>query len=297
MNRTELKEAIRTIVSDDAAIVYLFTWAAEGRAAPSYISLVPQRDGRVRAMHGDNRDRVEPWLDAQGQPLVFADEAAACAWAWEMLRETHRPAPAGGEVRLRQDQPGSDGARAAYEALEHRAGDQTIPRKRPAKVHQSPIGWTATSDPAGTSVTLRDTVGQLRATWAVPARSAASNLQSVSLRRGEQHRIPLWSGSDPDGEAVVENGDPRPLRRRDHNGSIDLRGRRYELQHARRWRSTLLLDGRVVAVGRRGWFGRVFLERAAVADAVDELALALFWFAVSPGRPGLIWMTFDTVSV
>jgi len=164
-------------------------------------------------------------------------------------------------------------------------------------VHPSPFGWTARSDGSGTSVTLHDPAGQGRASWSVPARSAASNLQLVSLSQGREHRVPLGNGPAAEGEAVIMNGQPRPVRRRDHNGSIELHGRRYDVQHGARWRSTLLRDGRVVAVGRRGWFGRVFLERSAVEDAVDELALALFWFAVSPGRPGLIWMTFHTVSI
>lgn len=166
---------------------------------------------------------------------------------------------------------------------------------RGSKTHESPFDWTAMSDAAGTTVTLRDPQGQARATWTQPSRSAAKDLQVVRLWPNQQHRVALLGGATPVGEAVVDNGRSRPVRRRDHDGSIELHGRRYDVRHARRWRSTLLLDGRVVAIGRKGWFGRSALERAQPLDAVDELALALFLFAVTPGRPGMFWMTFDSV--
>ncbi|MFI7005539.1 hypothetical protein [Streptomyces sp. NPDC050145] len=67
------------------------------------------------------------------------------------------------------------------------------------------------------------------------------------------------------------------------------------MRHTRSWRSTLSLDGRIIAVGRKGWFGRSVLERSQTFDPTDELALALLWFAVTPGRPGRIWMTFGAV--
>lgn len=105
----------------------------------------------------------------------------------------------------------------------------------------------------------------------------------------------LLTGDAPAGEAAVDNGRPRPARRRDHNGSIALHGRTYEVRHTRRWRSTLSLDGRTVAVARKGRYGRPVLERSQPADPTDELALALFWFAVAPGRPGKLWMTFESV--
>ncbi|MEU3657404.1 hypothetical protein AB0E67_32440 [Streptomyces sp. NPDC032161] len=163
---------------------------------------------------------------------------------------------------------------------------------REPKTYESPFGWTATSDSAGTPVILRDPQGQSRATWTQQERSAL--LQVVKLWPNQQHTVQLLEGATPAGDAVVDNGRPRPVRRRDHNGWIGLHGRRYDVRHARRWRSTLLLDGRVLAVGRKGRFGRSVLERAQPLDAVDELAMALFWFGVTPGRPGMIWMTFDS---
>lgn len=164
---------------------------------------------------------------------------------------------------------------------------------RESKTQGSPFGWTATSDAAGTAVSLHDQQGQLRAAWVQQERNAL--LQVIRLWPNQQHTVQLFEGAKPSGEAVVANGRPRPARRRDHNGHLELHGRRYEVQHARRWRSTLSLDGRIVAVGRKGRFGRSALERAEPVDSVDELALAIFWFGVSPGRPGTIWMAFDSV--
>ncbi|MFE7478529.1 hypothetical protein ACFU98_47480, partial [Streptomyces sp. NPDC057575] len=170
----------------------------------------------------------------------------------------------------------------------HRFHSETI-----SKTEVSPFGWTATSDAEGTVVTLHDPQGQPRATWTQRDRDVT--LQVIHLWPNQQHTVQLLEGAMPAGETVIDNGRPRPVRRRDHNGHIDLHDRRYKLRHARRWRSTLQLDGRIVAVGRKGRFGRSMLERAQPLDAVDELALALFWFGVSPGRPGMIWMTFESV--
>lgn len=110
-----------------------------------------------------------------------------------------------------------------------------------------------------------------------------------------QHRVMLFAGATPAGEALIDNGRPRASRRSDHDGFIEMHGRRYDVQHSPRWRSTLRLGDRVVAVGRKGWFGRSFLVGSHVTDSLDELALALFWFAVTPGRPGAIWMTFESL--
>jgi len=164
---------------------------------------------------------------------------------------------------------------------------------REPKTQASPFGWTATSDAEGTTVSLHDPQGYRRATWTQQEQNA--RLQVIRLWPNQQHTVQLFDGATPAGEAAVDNGRPRPVRRRDHDGSVELHGRRYEVRHARRWRSTLSLAGRVVAVGRKGWFGRFALERSQPIDAIDELALALFWFGVTPGRPGMIWMTFDSV--
>jgi len=166
---------------------------------------------------------------------------------------------------------------------------------RASKIHGSSFGWTATSDSAGTTVTLCDPQGRTRAVWTHSPRSSAKDLQLVRLSSNGRHRVRLLDGSAPAGEADIDNGRPRPARRRDHDGWIEVHGRRYGTRHARRWRSTLLLDDRVVAVGRKGWFGRSALERSRPLDAIDELALALFWFAVTPGRPGKIWMIVESV--
>ncbi|MFF2654233.1 hypothetical protein [Streptomyces sp. NPDC058045] len=155
---------------------------------------------------------------------------------------------------------------------------------REPKTQASPFGWTATSDAEGTTVCLRDPQGHRRATWTQQERNA--RLQLIRLWPNRQHTVQLLDGAGPAGEAVVDNGRPKPSRRRDHDGSIGLHGRSYEVRHTRRWRSTLSLDGRMVAVGRKGSFGRSVLERSQPSDAIDELALALFWFGVSPGRPG-----------
>ncbi|MFI7006497.1 hypothetical protein [Streptomyces sp. NPDC050145] len=164
--------------------------------------------------------------------------------------------------------------------------------RREPQTLTSPFGWTATSDAEGTTVSLRDPQGQCRATWRQQEREA--RLRVVRLRP-HRHTVQLLVGENPAGEAVVDNGLPRAARRRDHNGSIGLHGRTYDVRHTRRWRSTLSLEGRTVAVGRKGWFGRSVLERSQPLDQADELALALFWFAVAPGRPGKIWMTFESL--
>ncbi|MFE1949693.1 hypothetical protein ACFW9D_04420 [Streptomyces sp. NPDC059524] len=164
---------------------------------------------------------------------------------------------------------------------------------REPKKQASPFGWTATSDAEGTTVSLHDAQGRRRATWQQQERNA--RLQVVRLWPQQQHTVQIFDGADPVGEAAVDNGRPRPARRRDHDGAIALHGRRYDVRHTRRWRSTMSLDGRIVAVGRKGWFGRSVFERSQPIDSIDELALALFWFAVAPGRPGMIWMTFESV--
>ncbi|MFF2652140.1 hypothetical protein [Streptomyces sp. NPDC058045] len=140
--------------------------------------------------------------------------------------------------------------------------------------HTSPFGWTATSDTAGTTVSLHDPRGQLRATW--PQQEREAKLHIIRLRPNHQHRVTLHEGASPAGEATLDNGRPRPVRRRDHNGSLTL-------------------HGRTLAAGHRGSFGRHTLDRAQPLDPTDELALALFWFAITPGRPGMIWMTFESV--
>ncbi|MBE1577707.1 hypothetical protein ACFORH_10985 [Amycolatopsis roodepoortensis] len=163
---------------------------------------------------------------------------------------------------------------------------------REPKTQASPFGWTATSDAEGTTVSLHDSQGHRHASWTQHERNA--RLQTIRLWPNRQHTVQLFDGAGLAGEASIDNGRPQPSRRRDHNGSIGLQGREYEVKHTRRWRSTLSLDGRVVALARKGRFGKLVLEGSAPVDQIDELALALFWFAVTPGRPGMIWMTFES---
>ncbi|MFI5428625.1 hypothetical protein [Aeromicrobium sp. UC242_57] len=147
----------------------------------------------------------------------------------------------------------------------------------------SALGWPAAIDSAGT-VTVQDDAGQLRATY----QGTAAKHPSAHVPAGGSHIVRL-----PTGEVELFNGKPKAKRRRDHNGHLDLYGRRYEFLHVRRWNTEVTCDGVRVAVLHRR-FSRTFTVRVnAVRDDTDLLATVLCWYAVRPGRAGAISAAFD----
>jgi hypothetical protein len=146
----------------------------------------------------------------------------------------------------------------------------------------SPFGWSASVDVAGV-VTLRDPAGQPRAIY----QGTASSSPAAALPRGGTHTVRL-----PDGDVALHNGATRAARRRDHDGHLDLHGRRYVFHHTWGWNTEVSCDGvRVARLHRRT--SRKFTVRTdASRDETDRLAVALCWFAVQPGREGAIAAAF-----
>jgi hypothetical protein len=158
---------------------------------------------------------------------------------------------------------------------------RTAPR---AKDFTSQLGWPARIDTAG-GVTIFDSHGRPRAHY-----------------QGKPHRYP--SPALPDhGEHPVTVGEEQVLlfngvhparRRRDFDGRVELGGRRYEFVHLRRWRTEVRRDGVLVARMRRRMGPRYKLLSNHASDEVDQLAAALGWHAVRPGRPGAISMLMSS---
>lgn len=151
-----------------------------------------------------------------------------------------------------------------------------------AKEFTSAFDWPASIDASGV-VTVRDAAGQVRATY----QGAASKYPSTNLPEGGTHTIRL-----PEGDVTLVNGAPKATRRHLHNGHLDLRGRRYEFLHTRRWNTEVRCDAvRVALLHRRS--SRKFTVRVnAIRDETDLLATVLCWYAVRPGRSGAIAAAF-----
>lgn len=64
---------------------YAIAWVPDGRPNPTLVALIPHRDGTVTATVGDLREKVEPVTNADDSVRVFANEDAACDWAWDHL--------------------------------------------------------------------------------------------------------------------------------------------------------------------------------------------------------------------
>jgi hypothetical protein len=89
MKYAELVARVRALPGmDDYSVRYLISrvrFSAPGNAA---ITLVAHRGGTYTATLGDARDTTTPYTDADGQLVVFPDEAAACEWAWGRIRSS-----------------------------------------------------------------------------------------------------------------------------------------------------------------------------------------------------------------
>ncbi|MFT4260764.1 hypothetical protein [Microbacterium sp.] len=83
----ELEARVAAKLRDPRSLHYFISCVRAGTPlSPTSITLIRHRGGRFTATRGDDRDSVEPVLDDAGEPMVFPDEAAACAWAWEKLK-------------------------------------------------------------------------------------------------------------------------------------------------------------------------------------------------------------------
>ncbi|MCX6502552.1 MAG: hypothetical protein NT132_09150 [Microbacterium sp.] len=114
MNYEELADRVATLPGIDRATVpYFVSMAIDEAPASALVTLVREADGTFTATLGDLREKVTVARDAEGVPLRFADESAACEWAWNYVREarsgfrTYTPdeeaaaAASGDEIRRR----------------------------------------------------------------------------------------------------------------------------------------------------------------------------------------------------
>lgn len=91
MDHNELTTRVAALPGLANSWQYLFQWAADGVPTTAFLTLVPRRDGTVTATRGDNREKIEPFPGPDGRLLVFADEAAACDWAWSVILDARAP--------------------------------------------------------------------------------------------------------------------------------------------------------------------------------------------------------------
>ncbi|WP_427892059.1 hypothetical protein ACQHIV_04830 [Kribbella sp. GL6] len=174
----------------------------------------------------------------------------------------------------------------------------------PTVKRKSPFGWTATADDTGHAV-LRDPSGHVRATWqllrwtgggkALPWKPPART--TLVPYMVQIHPVTVYYPDAPSEEALITFGNPTRKRRRDHNGTLQLAGRTYEVLHFRRMRTELRRAGTLIATAKSGLFGHLHLKSATPTDDLDQLAIALLWFAIGPGRPGAIAMLTDFISI
>lgn len=147
-----------------------------------------------------------------------------------------------------------------------------------AKEFTSAFDWPAVIDTAGV-VTVRDPAGRVRATY----QGSASKYPGAALPEGGIHTIGL-----PEGGVALFNGAEKATLRREHNGHLDLHGRRYEFLHTWRWNTDVRCDGVRVALLHRRSSNRFTVRFVAIRDETDLLATVLCWYAVRPGRAGAI---------
>ncbi|MGZ0152917.1 hypothetical protein ACXJJ3_38070 [Kribbella sp. WER1] len=174
----------------------------------------------------------------------------------------------------------------------------------PTVTRRSPFGWTATADDTGHAV-LRDPSSHIRATWQVLRWSGGGKAlpfepparTTLIPYMVQSYPVTIYYPDAPSEEAVITFGAAVRRRRRDHNGTLQLAGRSYEVRHHRRGRTDLYRAGIRIASAKAGVFGRLHLKSAAPADDLDQLALALLWFAIGPGRPGAISMITEFISI
>ncbi|MFD7159597.1 hypothetical protein ACFV9C_33710 [Kribbella sp. NPDC059898] len=174
----------------------------------------------------------------------------------------------------------------------------------PTVTRRSPFGWTATADDTGHAV-LRAPSGHVRATWqlvrwtgggkALPWKPPATTTLIPYML--QTHPVTVYYPDAPSEEALITFGSPTRTRRRDHNGTLQLAGRTYQVLHFRGRRTELQRAGTLIASTRSGILGRLHLRSATPADDLDQLAVALVWFAIGPGRPGAIAMLTDFLSI
>lgn len=154
----------------------------------------------------------------------------------------------------------------------------TAPANARAKEFDSPFGASAVIDTQGI-VTVRDASGMVRATY----QGAASKYPDPGLPHLGSHIVVL-----PEGEVELFNGSKGAFRRREHNGHVELHGRRYEFLHTRRWNTEVRCDGVRIALLRRRSSNSFKVRVNEVRDETDLFATILCWFAVRPGRGGAI---------
>lgn len=113
LNRAELVERIRSVIPPDGVGVgYYLSW---GEPSAAMVSLIPGPDGTFTATEGDMRDRIVPVEDAPGHRRVFADESAACEWAWQIIRAARTPAPEVSAEQAERDRLASADVTARWE--------------------------------------------------------------------------------------------------------------------------------------------------------------------------------------
>lgn len=150
---------------------------------------------------------------------------------------------------------------------------------------ESFLGWSAVLDDRR-RVELRDTTGQLRVTYQSPSWFKA-RLRTTKLVEHGTHELLL-----AEGPVQLYNGSDWGMFKRQWNGHVELYGRRFEFRH--RWwgRLDVRADGHRVVALRKTWFHGNQLRHQAIRDPLDELGAVLGWYAVTPGRDGMIHQFF-----
>jgi len=86
MNYAELEQRLAALPKVGTSFLpYVIAWVPDGRPSPTLVALIPHRDGTVTATVGDLRLDVQPVTNDDGSIRFFANEDAACDWAWERL--------------------------------------------------------------------------------------------------------------------------------------------------------------------------------------------------------------------
>jgi len=89
MNYEELVARIEKTVPNPT---YVVAWFNEESYSEATYTITPLPDGRFTVLRPTGRGENHPYLDAERQPLVFADEEAVCEYVWQKATEP-KPVP------------------------------------------------------------------------------------------------------------------------------------------------------------------------------------------------------------
>lgn len=128
MNYQELVERVAGLPQiGESTRPYLLQRSDDGRPTAAFITLIPHADGTVTASRGDLRDKSEPVRTTNGSERVFADEDAACQWAWAEIRDAREPAPQYSAEQMQRAHESADAQRRRYEEMRRKAGRGDAP--------------------------------------------------------------------------------------------------------------------------------------------------------------------------